>query len=35
MTIMNEIIIQVNFLMPLSNAVSACWPERLLAIFPK
>ena len=26
---------QTNFFTPLSKAVSVCWPERLLAIFPK
>ena len=32
---MKRIISQVNFFTPLSNAVSTCWPTRLLAIFPK
>ena len=34
-TAMKRIISQVNFLTPLSNAVSTCWPARLLAILPK
>ena len=32
---MKQIISQVNFFTPLSNAVSTCWPARLLAILPK
>ena len=32
---MKRIINQVNRLMPRSNAVSTCWPARLLATFPK
>ena len=34
-TSMNESISQTNFFTPLSKAVSACWPARLLAILPK
>src|SRR5665213_47065 len=34
-TAMKQIISQVNLFTPLSNAVSGCWSERLLAIFPK
>src|ERR1019366_7828885 len=34
-TAMKRIINQVNRLMPRSNAVSTCWPARLLATFPK
>ena len=29
-TLMKQIISQVNFFTPLSNAVSICWPARLL-----
>ena len=34
-TTMKQIISQMNFFTPLSNAVSTCWPARLLAILPK
>src|SRR5665213_2722187 len=34
-TSMNDSMSQTNFFTPLSNAVSVCWPERLLAILPK
>ena len=34
-TSMKESISQTNFFTPRSNAVSACWPARLLAILPK